>query len=299
MGLPQVSTRPDLLNNWSHLTICPVKRKSNRATTAIDYNALHNGSSAPIKNPVDGKLHPYVEIIRNRTFTFADDKLPRMRPEQVTVEFLEDLPNGWNQPFIVPAESNPAPWVAPPKATIPDLDDSTIPQTSSEEHSSRLATPPPPPLATCDGSSAVDGSATPTPTPIPAPPSKAESRLPEMTLDNGDFDPAEVDRLKQTLREGEYDVKQRRLGADNLDMIIPPGLTVRRVSELIGESARVEMINVLSQATEKDDKWQMEQLVNYFESDVRDVIYNCISCEVSNSELGAMISRPQVVRWVK
>ncbi|PWW77380.1 hypothetical protein C7212DRAFT_362348 [Tuber magnatum] len=219
-----------------------MKRKSSRATTAIDYNALHNGSSAPIKNPVDGKLHPYVEIIRNRTFTFADDKLPRMRPEQVTVEFLEDLPNGWNQPFIVPAESNPAP------------------------------------------------SAT------PGPPYRAESRLPEMTLDNGDFDPAEVDRLKQTLREGEYDVKQRRPGADNLDMIIPPGLTVRRVGELIGESARVEMINVLRQATEKDDKWQMEQLVSYFESDVRDVIYNCISCEVSNSELGALISRPQVVR---
>lgn len=266
-----------------------MKRKSNRPTTAIDYSALHNGSSAPIKNPVDGKLHPYVEIIRNRTFTFADDKLPRMRPEQVTVEFLEDLPNGWNQPFIVPAESNPAPWVTSPEVTILDLDDSTIPQTSSEEHSGRLATPPPPPLATCDGS-AADRSAT------PGPPSKVESRLSEMTLDNGDFDPAEVDRLKQTLREGEYDVKKRRPGADNLDMIIPSGLTVRRVSELIGESARVEMINVLSQATEKDDKWQMEQLVNYFESDMRDVIYNCISCEVSNSELGAMISRPQVVR---
>src|SRR5437660_3595839 len=72
MGLPQVSTRPNLLNDWGHLTMCAVKRKSNRATTAIDYNALHNGSSAPIKNPVDGKLHPYVEIIRNRTFTFAD-----------------------------------------------------------------------------------------------------------------------------------------------------------------------------------------------------------------------------------
>ncbi|KAG0644892.1 hypothetical protein HOY80DRAFT_1006704 [Tuber brumale] len=218
-----------------------MKRKSNRATTAIDYNALHNGSSAPIKNPVDGKLHPYVEIIRNRTFNFADDKLPRMRPEQVNVEFLEDLPNGWNQPFIVPAESNPAPWVTQPKTTILDSDDTIIPQASTEEHSSRIATPPPPPLATCEGGA-------------------------------------------------------RRLGADNLDMVIPSGLTVRRVSELIGESARVEMINVLSQATEKDDKWQMDQLVNYFESDVRDVIYNCISCEVSNSELGAMISRPQVVR---
>ncbi|RPB00651.1 hypothetical protein L873DRAFT_759406 [Choiromyces venosus 120613-1] len=266
-----------------------MKRKSNRATTAIDYNALHNGSSAPIKNPVDGKLHPYIEIIRNRTFTFADDKLPRMRPEQVTVEFLEDLPNGWNQPFIVPAESNPAPWVTPLKATTLDSGDKTTSQIPSEENSGQPATPPPPPLATSDGN-VVGAPAT------PSPPSKAENSLPEMTLDNGDFDPAEVDRLKQTLREGEYDVRQRRPGADNLDMIIPPGLTVRKVSELIGESARVEMINVLSQATEKDDKWQMEQLVNYFESDLRDVIYNCISCEVSNTELGTMISRPQVVR---
>lgn len=268
-----------------------VKRKSGRATTAIDYNALHNGSTAPIKNPLDGKLHPYVAIIRNRAFNFADDKLPRMRPEQVTVEFLEDLPNGWNQPFIVPAESNPAPWNLPPKTASPNSIDGATPHSPPPEGTYVLTTPPPPPLAT-HRERVGDRSAT------PGPASAGEGSTPEMTLDNGDFDPAEVNRLKRTLRVGEYDVKERRPGADNLDMVIPSGLTVRKVSELIGETARVEMINVLSQATEKDDKWQMEQLVNYFESDVRDVIYNCISCEVSNSELGSMISRPQVVRFV-
>lgn len=117
-----------------------------------------------------------------------------------------------------------------------------------------------------------------------------------MTLDNGNFDQNEVNRIRSTLVDGEYDVKERRAGADCLDMIIPEGLTVRKVGELIGAQMRVEMINVLRQSTTRDDKWQMENLVEYFESRSREEIYNCISCEVTKTPLGAMISRPEVVR---
>ncbi|KAI5851098.1 hypothetical protein DFP73DRAFT_471345, partial [Morchella snyderi] len=214
-----------------------MKRTSTRATTAIDYNALHNGSSAPIKNPNDSKLHPYVAIIRDRTHTFAADTLPRLRPEQVTVEFIDDMPTGWNQPFVVPATENPAPWIDSSEDNKPKSEQPLVEQSSSQQ------------------------------------PPREQPRI-----------------------EGEYDVKERREGADCLDMIIPKGLTVRKVGELIGAQMRVEMINVLRQSTTREDKWNMEDLISYFESKERNEIFNCISCEVTNTPLGEQISRPEVVR---
>lgn len=270
-----------------------MKRTSAREKTAIDYNALHNGSSAPIKNPTDSKLHPYVAIIRDRTHTFAEDTLPRMSPEQVTEETIENMSGGWNQPFVVPAKGNPAPWIAPksvqtestePENVQPDPMDIDQPEPAVviwTNDSDQKLRPPPPPLRD------------------PSPEKKtkrSKTGTPEMTLDNGDFDQTEVDRIKSSLVEGEYEVKVRRAGADCLDMIIPEGLTVRRVAELIGHQMRVEMINVLKQSTTKEDKWQMENLVEYFESENRDEIYNCISCEVTKTPMGPMISPPEVVR---
>lgn len=285
-----------------------VKRTSNRATTAIDYNALHNGSSAPIKNPTDSKLHPYVAIIRDRTHTFAEDNLPRLRPDQVTVEFLEDMSTGWNQPFVVPAKENPAPWI---HNSTEDKLESNEPGSNGPEinrpESDGLESVNMP-MSTEQNTTTSTGSIEITTSSIPPPPrspeeivsglggKKSKGNTPEMTLDNGNFDQTEVNRLKETLVDGEYDVKERRPGADCLDMVIPEGLTVRKVGELIGAQMRVEMINVLRQSTSKDDKWQMENLVQYFESKDREEIFNCISCEVTKTPLGALISRPEVVR---
>lgn len=270
-----------------------MKRTSAREKTAIDYNALHNGSSAPIKNPTDSKLHPYVAIIRDRTHTFAEDTLPRMSPEQVTEETIENMSGGWNQPFVVPAEENPAPWINPKGVQTefteaenaqPELMDIDGPEpiavAVTEGSSQKLRPPPPPSRDSSPGKKSK----------------RSKTGTPEMTLDNGDFDQTEVDRIKSSLVDGEYEVKVRRAGADCLDMIIPENLTVRRVSELIGHQMRVEMINVLKQSTTREDKWQMENLVEYFESKTRDEIYNCISCEVTKTPMGPMISPPEVVR---
>lgn len=285
-----------------------MKRTSTRATTAIDYNALHNGSSAPIKNPNDSKLHPYVAIIRDRTHTFAADTLPRLRPEQVTVEFIDDMPTGWNQPFVVPATENPAPWIdlseGKPKDEQPPSEPTPSQQPRTEQDYLNMSITPEPSF--------------PVPVPVenpdmqlqapPAPPrspttnqdqrgnKKVKGNSPEITLENGGFDQKEVNRIKKTLVEGEYDVKERREGADCLDMIIPKGLSVRKVGELVGAQMQVEMINVLRQSTTKEDKWNMDDLVRYFETKERTDIYNCISCEVTNTPLGAEISRPEVVR---
>lgn len=275
-----------------------MKRTSAREKTAIDYNALHNGSSAPIKNPTDSKLHPYVAIIRDRTHTFAEDTLPRMSPEQVTEETIENMSGGWNQPFVVPAEGNPAPWIGPKSVQIEftEAGDTQLEQMDIDrpepvtviqagDSDQKLRPPPPPP------------SSPPSRDSSPGKKSKhSKTGTPEMTLDNGDFDQTEVDRIKSSLVEGEYEVNVRRAGADCLDMIIPEGLTVRKVAELIGHQMRVEMINVLKQSTTREDKWQMENLVEYFESKNRDEIYNCISCEVTKTPMGPMISPPEVVR---
>lgn len=293
-----------------------VKRTSTREKTAIDYNALHNGSSAPIKNPTDSKLHPYVAIIRDRTHTFAEDTLPRMGPEQVTEETIENMSGGWNQPFVVPADENPAPWISSGAAQT-ELAQTVLAQTelaqtelaqtelaeaeNAQPESMDIDAPAPVAVIQAGVSSQILRPPPPPPSPLrdssPAKKTKrSKTGSPEMTLDNGDFDQTEVDRIKSSLVEGEYEVKVRRAGADCLDMIIPEGLTVRRVAELIGHHMRVEMINVLKQSTTRDDKWQMENLVEYFESKHRDEIYNCISCEVTKTPMGPMISPPEVVR---
>lgn len=86
-----------------------------------------------------------------------------------------------------------------------------------------------------------------------------------------------------------------RDGADALDMMIPPGLTVRRVAEMVGLDSTVPMMDVVTQEPPREP-WTMGRLADYFESPVKETIYNCISCEVSNSPLGEMISRPLAVR---
>ncbi|KAF9884721.1 JmjC domain-containing histone demethylation protein 1 [Aspergillus nanangensis] len=84
-------------------------------------------------------------------------------------------------------------------------------------------------------------------------------------------------------------------GQDQLDMVIPQGLTVRAVAELYGPEERVEVIDVKSQQGE-DKRWTMQKWADYYESTGPKVVRNVISLEISQSKLGKLIRRPKVVR---
>ncbi|KAI5846678.1 hypothetical protein BZA05DRAFT_133642 [Tricharina praecox] len=231
-----------------------LKRSSGRARTAIDYEALHHGSSAPVKNPDDARIHPYIRKILDKGHPFAEDNLKRLRPELVTAAVIDSNDAAsWKEPFIVPAKWNPTPWHNDPKAA---------PSASLTPVSPGTSVPPPPP-APANG----------TKTRLGSPASKSRQSL--------DFD--------------EPIQWARREDADALDMRIPSGLTVRRVAEMVGVNTTVPMMDVVTQEPPKEP-WTMGRLADYFESPEKDTIYNCISCEVSTSQLGEMISRPRAVR---
>lgn len=84
-------------------------------------------------------------------------------------------------------------------------------------------------------------------------------------------------------------------GQDALDMVIPQGLTVRQVAELYGPDEKVEVIDVKSQNGE-NKKWNMRRWADYYENPNNKVVRNVISLEVSQSKLGRLIRRPQIVR---
>jgi F-box/leucine-rich repeat protein 10/11 len=84
-------------------------------------------------------------------------------------------------------------------------------------------------------------------------------------------------------------------GQDKLDMVIPQGLTVRRVSELYGPQERVPVIDVKAQEGE-DKRWTMAKWADYYEQQGEKPVRNVISLEVSKSRLGRLIRRPKAVR---
>ncbi|KAL9128458.1 MAG: hypothetical protein Q9217_002862 [Psora testacea] len=85
-------------------------------------------------------------------------------------------------------------------------------------------------------------------------------------------------------------------GQDGLDMVMPQGLTVRRVAELYGPEEKVEVIDVKSQNGE-NKKWNMRRWADYYENqNNKKIVRNVISLEVSQSKLGRLIRRPQIVR---
>lgn len=84
-------------------------------------------------------------------------------------------------------------------------------------------------------------------------------------------------------------------GQDALDMVIPQGLTVRQVAELYGQDEKVEVIDVKSQNGE-NKKWNMRRWADYYENPNNKVVRNVISLEVSQSKLGRLIRRPQIVQ---
>ena len=84
-------------------------------------------------------------------------------------------------------------------------------------------------------------------------------------------------------------------GQDALDMVMPQGLTVRAVAELYGPEEKVEVIDVKSQNGE-GKKWNMRRWADYYENKSNKTVRNVISLEVSQSKLGRLIRRPQIVR---
>ena len=84
-------------------------------------------------------------------------------------------------------------------------------------------------------------------------------------------------------------------GQDALDMVIPRDLTVRTIAELYGPEEKVEVIDVKSQNGE-GKKWNMRRWADYYESSGNKIVRNVISLEVSQSKLGRLIRRPQIVR---
>lgn len=84
-------------------------------------------------------------------------------------------------------------------------------------------------------------------------------------------------------------------GQDLIDMVIPEGLTVRRVAELYGPTEVVPVIDVKAQEGE-DKKWTMTKWADYYEQQGEKPVRNVISLEVSRSKLGKLIRRPKVVR---
>jgi F-box/leucine-rich repeat protein 10/11 len=85
------------------------------------------------------------------------------------------------------------------------------------------------------------------------------------------------------------------VGQDKLDMVIPEGLTVRRVAELYGSNEPVPVIDVKAQEGE-GKKWTMGKWADYYEQQGEKPVRNVISLEVSRSRLGRLIRRPKAVR---
>ncbi|KAE8350244.1 PHD finger and JmjC domain protein [Aspergillus coremiiformis] len=104
------------------------------------------------------------------------------------------------------------------------------------------------------------------------------------------------DELLENLPEECQDVETViDCGQDQLDMVIPQGLTVRAIAEIYGPEERVEVIDVKSQQGE-DKRWTMQKWADYYESIGPKVVRNVISLEVSQSKLGRLIRRPKIVR---
>lgn len=85
-------------------------------------------------------------------------------------------------------------------------------------------------------------------------------------------------------------------GQDKMGMVIPKGLTVRKVAELHGADMPLEVIDVKNQEGDHSKKWTVGKWADYYESTGEKMIRNVISLEVSRSPLGRLIRRPQVVR---
>ncbi|KIX03712.1 uncharacterized protein Z518_07265 [Rhinocladiella mackenziei CBS 650.93] len=85
-------------------------RKSSRPRTAIDYAGLNQGV---VKSSAETSTHHYIQPIKEGKFALLPDDFARIRPELLTMEFMESF-EGMKRPFVVPASWNPRFGVKPP-----------------------------------------------------------------------------------------------------------------------------------------------------------------------------------------
>lgn len=84
-------------------------------------------------------------------------------------------------------------------------------------------------------------------------------------------------------------------GQDRLDMVMPEGLTVRQVANMVGPDYGLDVIDVKTQNS--GAKMNLAKWADYYEEDTDDKpIRNVISLEVSQTKLGRLLRRPKVVR---
>jgi F-box/leucine-rich repeat protein 10/11 len=109
-------------------------------------------------------------------------------------------------------------------------------------------------------------------------------------------EPTEQPDAQSPEPSGQFDYETTMdVGQDKLDMVIPEGLTVRRVAELYGPNEPVPVIDVKAQEGE-GKKWTMGKWADYYEQQGEKPVRNVISLEVSRSRLGRLIRRPKAVR---
>lgn len=95
-------------------------------------------------------------------------------------------------------------------------------------------------------------------------------------------------------KDFEYDPVED-VGQDKLDMVMPEGLTVRQVCDLVGPDYPLDVIDVKTQNS--GAKMNLAKWADYYEEDDEDKqIRNVISLEVSQSKLARLLRRPKVVR---
>ena len=119
----------------------------------------------------------------------------------------------------------------------------------------------------------------------------AESRLGNARADLGDKDGTMEDLLPE---EYEYETVLD-YGQDRLEMVMPEGLTVRHVCNLVGATTPLDVIDVKTQNT--GAKWTLSRWADYYEDAGEEkTIRNVISLEVSQTKLGRLLQRPKIVR---
>lgn len=202
------------------LTLYADRRKSTRVRASIDYGALHEGSTIPLRN--DDSVHHYVPSIEDGLFEFAADDFERITPDKLA-EATCSNPVGWNRPVVITAESNPRP-------VYTENDKKTL------------------------------------------------IRVPTLSPDD---------------MAGVMEVHQVK--PDSIGMKIPHELTVRKVAQIIGADYPIDVIDVKTQ-NQDTKKWPMGKWADYYETKGKDVVRNVISLEVSDTPLGHLIERPEVVR---
>lgn len=93
-------------------------RKSSRPRAAIDYAGLNEGV---VKSSAETNTHHYIQPIKEGKIPLLPDDFPRVRPEMLTVDFMENF-DGMKRPFVVPACWNPRFGVKfPSDETAPDV----------------------------------------------------------------------------------------------------------------------------------------------------------------------------------